>query len=209
MGEMKYFDTEVAGTAIQGVAAWTGTEMDPATFNTLCVPVVGAGINQRIGKAIKVLKIKIRGIIVCASQVDTTAGDNASTIRILLVQDKQTNSAQCQGEEVMTPSTALAAAPTVFQNINNFGRFNVIKDKTIVMQNPNTAYDGTNLEQQGIARSFKMNVTFKEPIQIRFNATNGGTVADIVDNSFHILVNSSNTGLAPLMNYSCRVCYKE
>ena len=43
LGEMKYFDTAVSGGQV-GVnnAAWTSTTIDPTTFNTLCVPVVGA-----------------------------------------------------------------------------------------------------------------------------------------------------------------------
>ena len=42
IGEMKYFDTHVQPQAIPNVASWVGTTIDPATFNTLCVPVVGA-----------------------------------------------------------------------------------------------------------------------------------------------------------------------
>lgn len=208
-GEMKYFDTEVAGGAIPSIAAWTGTEFDPTTFNTLCVPTVGAAINQRIGKAIKVMKIKINGIITVAAQSDAAAADGGSKVRLILYQDKQTNAAQAQGEQVMTPSTAAANAPNVFQNIDNFGRFVVLKDKTIIMENPNLTYDGTNVEQNGILKPFKFTVKFKTPVQVRFNATNGGSVADIVDNSFHVIANCSSTGLLPNINYVCRVCYKE
>jgi len=209
MGEMKYFDTELSGGAIPSIAAWTGTEFDPATFNTLCVPVVGAAINQRIGKAIKVMKIKVNGVITVASQVDAAVADGGCKIRMILYQDKQTNAAQAQGEQVMTPSTSATNAPNVFQNIDNFGRFQVLKDKIFIMENPNATFDGTNIEQFGLAKHFKFSVKFREPVQVRFNATNGGSVADIVDNSFHIIANCSNTGLLPNINYVARVCYKE
>jgi len=209
MGEMKYFTTELAATAIPSVAAWTGTEFDPTTFNTLCVPIVGAAINERIGKQIKILKIKVNGLITVAPQADATATDAGTKIRLILYQDKQTNSAQAQGEQVMTPSTNASNAPNVFQNIDNFGRFQVLKDKTILMDSPSISYDGTNIEQSGLVRNFKFSIKFKEPVAVRFNATNGGSVADIVDNSFHIIANSSSASLVAGIQYVSRVCYKE
>lgn len=210
VGEMKYFDTFLTATAIPATTDWTGTEFDPATFLTLVVPVVGAGVNQRIGKAIKVLKIKVRGAIQSTSQMDQTAGDPAAQVRLILHQDKQTNAAQAQGENVMsTPSANALVTTNGFQNIDNFGRFQVLADRTIVLENPNISWDGTNLEQQGLITPFKINHTFKKPVVMRFNATNGGTIADIVDNSFHIIATASNAGLTPTIGYSCRVCYKE
>lgn len=208
-GEMKYFDTERAAVAIAATADWTNSEVDPATFNTLFVPVVGAAVNQRIGKAAKVMKIRIRGTINAAKQGDQTGSDNPSIVRYALVQDFQTNSAQAQGEQVFATATAASSNVFVHQNVDNFGRFRVLHDKTVVLQNPNSTYDGTNIEQQGLAKPFKISHVFQKPVEVRFNATNGGTVADIVDNSWHMLANSSNGDLAPTISYICRVYYKE
>jgi len=207
-GEMKYFDTVVNGTALVASTAWTGTEFDGAA-GTLFVPVVGAGVNQRIGKGAKVIKIKIHGLIQGNAQSDQTAADNPAVIRLALVQDTQSNSVQAQGEEVFTATGNAASIPLTFQNIDNFGRFKVLRDKTIVLQNPNFTYDGTNVEQQGLVKTWKISHTFKKPVPVRFNATNGGTFADIVDNSFHIMANSSSIGLAPAISYYCRICFKE
>lgn len=210
-GEMKYFDTEKDQTAIAASTNWTGTEYDPATFNCLFVPVQGAAINQRIGRAVKVLKLKMRGFIVCSPQVNAIAGDAATIVRLILYQDCQTNSTQAQGEDVMqSPTTANAPlASNTFQNINNFGRFRVLKDKVFSFMNPNMGYDGTNLEQAGLIKPFKFNVVFNPPIEVRFNATNGGSVADIIDNSFHVIANISSADLTPYISYQCRVCFKE
>lgn len=211
-GEMKYFDTLLNAVAIPASTDWTATELDPTTYLTLFAPIVGAGVDQRIGKSVKVLKIRIRGTIDVPPQVNQVAGDYASNVRIILHQDMQTNSAQAQGEQVMTPPATAAALLAVnsFQNINNFGRFRVLKDKMFTLQNPATSWDGTNLEQQGISRCFKFNVKFKFPVVVRFNATNGGTIADIVDNSFHLLATvGANANLVPVLTYYSRVYYKE
>lgn len=219
-GEMKYFDTELPSTAIAASTDWTGTEYDPTTTNegtpvanplTLCVPKVGSAINQRIGREIKLHKLKIRGSIIVPAQQNQTAPDGGHIIRVILAQDMQTNSTQMQGEQLMqAPVTANATQAVLeFQSLANFGRFRVLKDKMFKVENPNISYDGTNMEQQGLIFHFKWTVNFREPVKIRFNATNGGTFSDIVDNSFHILANSNGTALAPTLTYNCRACYKE
>ena len=153
-GETKYFDTEKTSTAIAASTDWTNTEYDPATLNTLFCPQKGSGINQRIARSVKVHKIRIRGMVNIPAQANITAADGASYIRLALVQDNQTNATQAQGEQVFQDPSAASAfnASLSFQSLDNLGRFQVLKDKTIVMQNPNTSYDGTNMEAHGLAR---------------------------------------------------------
>lgn len=215
-GEMKYFDSLLTITAITASTNWTGTEYDPnvvpvANMNTLFAPTQGAGINQRIGKACKVYKIKIHGEIQMPAQTNQVVADASNITRIALVQDCQTNSTQAQGEQVFSPPTTATAtlATEAFQNIDNFGRFKVLKDKFFVFNSPTLTYDGTNMEQSGMNKRFQWTIKFKKPIEVRFNNTNGGTVADIVDNSWHIMANTNNSDLAPYLAYQCRVCYKE
>lgn len=207
-GEMKYFDTAKSG-AIPASADWTGTELDPTTFNTLCVPAVGAAINQRIGKQIKVLKIKIRGFVGCAAQTGQAVQDEASYVRLCLYQDTQTNSTQAQGENVMSDGGSAALTALSYQNIDNFGRFRMLKDKSFMMQKPSSLWNGTNVLQGGMVTGFKWTINFKKPVVVRFNSTNGGTVADIVDNSFHIIGTTNSATLVPNIHYYSRVCYKE
>lgn len=209
-GEMKYFDSSVAQNPIVSSSNWTGTEQDPPTLNTLFVPTVGSAINQRIGREVKVMKIKIRGQIRTSTEQNQTVASPPTYVRLLLAQDEQTNAAQMQGEQLMTSGSGDSVrALTTFQNLDNFGRFRVLKDKIITLQDPNITYDGTNVEQNGLVRPFKMNVNFRKPVSVRFNATNGGSVADIVDNSFHVIANCFGTDGTPAITYSCRVCYKE
>lgn len=215
-GEMKYFDSVREVVAIAASATWAGTVLDPnvspvANMNCLFCPTQGAGVNQRIGKACKLYKIKLNGLIVSPAQLNQAASDSPCYIRVMLVMDRQTNATQMTGTQLMTsPGVASAAlAPLTHQNIDNFGRFRVLKDKTIILQNPTISYDGTNIEQSGLMRKFKMNVKFRFPVEVRFNATNGGTVADIVDNSFHFLAIVSNLDLNPYVSYSARCCFKE
>jgi len=217
---MKYFDSELASTNITASSSsWAGTELDPdtvpvASIDTLFAPTVGSAINQRVGREVKVHKIKVRGIVQVPIQGSVAAGDTPCNVRLILYQDMQTNAAQAQGEQLMRdPTTASAlVVNTVFQSLDNFGRFRVLKDKNMAFQNPNIANDTGStggIVQQGLIRTFKMNVKFRKPVSVRFNAVSGGTIADIVDNSFHIIGQCSSASLAPAVAYNCRVCYKE
>ena len=180
LGEMKYFDTAVSQQVVQNNnAAWTNTTLDPTTFNTLCVPVVGAAFNQRIGKEINIVKIKIRGSFILPAQEEDSNSVPAMVIRYGVFQDMQTNGTQAGGQLVMTPTTTAVQAPHTFQNIDNFGRFKVLKDKTAIIQDPNIGGAANSHDSNGKAHNFKISIKFRKPIQVRFNQTNGGTVADI------------------------------
>lgn len=216
-GEMKYFDSAKNATSIVASTDWTGTEFQPALpapADTFFCPTVGSAINQRIAREAKVMKIKIRGIVGITPQTGQSAGDVATTIRVLLVQDTQTNATQVQGEEVMAAPLVASAFNNVetFQSLANFGRFKVLKDKIIVLQNPNMANDTGatgGLVQQGLQKFFKMNHNFKVPASVRFNAVNGGTISDVVDNSWTLLATCTNaSSLSPSLSFQARVCYK-
>lgn len=210
--ERKYFDSYLSAQALVAATDWTATELDPATLNTLFVPQEGSAINQRIGRKVCVKKITIRGLIRIPKQANQTATDAAAQCRLIFFIDQQTNGTQAQGEELMAaPGSANAVLCTsTFQSTANFGRFRVLKDKTYMLQNANLAYDGTNLEVQGLQKQFKFTVKFAKPLYIHFNSTNGGSVADIVDNSFHIIGTCSNVAdYAPLLYYQCRTIYTD
>lgn len=222
--EMKYMDSYKDATNIAAITTdWQNSEMDPTgTVNlgsatvgnpqNLCSPTVGAALNNRIGRQIEVRKIKIHGHIYVANQAVQGATDVPSKVRLILYQDMQTNAAQAQGEDLMGPGQA-AGQLTIncFQDPKNFGRFRVLKDKMFQISDLNMAGSpgGNDVVQAGKIINWKMNVNFKTPVRVRFNATNVGTVADIVDNSFHILAAQVNSSYGAQLTYYCRVCYKD
>lgn len=209
--ERKYFDSHLNASALASPTTWAGTELDPATLNTLFAPTQGSDINNRIGRKVAVMKITMRGVIRAPAQTNETATDDYSCCRLILYMDQQTNGAQAQGENLMANPGAASGILNVmtYQNTANFGRFRVLKDKFINLGNPAISWDGTNMEQQGVSRTFKFTVKFRKPVIIQFNATNGGTVADIVDNSFHLIGATTSTGIAPAVSYQCRVVYTD
>lgn len=220
-GEMKYFDTQLTGTAITAVTTtWpAGTIIDAdATINLgdasvptpLClfVPKVSAALNGRIGRQVKMIKLKIRGQIRIPPQSVQAGADASDKVRLLVVLDMQTNASQMTGAQLLNDAGTTDATINSYQNPNNFGRFRVLKDKMIDFSNVNMTGAAAAIEQAGMTRSFKFSIKLKG-LPVHFNATNGGTVADIVDNSLHIICGTNSTAYAPTLSYYTRVAYKE
>jgi len=223
-GEMKYMDSDYNAVAIPAVTTtWVaGTMADPlATINlgtaavanpqNLCAPQVGATLNSRVGRKINVHKIKVHGKITAAFQTLQPAPDSGCKIRVVLVQDMQTNAGQMTGAQLYNDGTGPNTVINTFQNPNNFGRFRVLKDKMYQISDLNITTDaaGAAIAQAAKVINFKFMVNFKKPVVVHFNATNAGTVGDIVDNSFHILAATDNVSFAPTLSYYCRVAYKD
>lgn len=223
-GEMKYFDCDNNTTNLAAVTTtWVAATLvnplttinlgDPAivTPNCLFAPKVSAALNGRIGRKVKVMKIKVRGQIICPPQTGQAAADISCKVRILLVMDKQTNAAAMASANLLQDASGSNATIATFQNPNNFGRFQVLKDKTMDFGNVSMAGSsvGVAIDQAGLVRSFKFTRKFRVPVTVNFNATNGGTVADIIDNSFHLIAAANNISYAPQISYYSRVSYKE
>lgn len=208
--ERKYYTQQRTTVALSDLSAgtdWAGCELDPATVLTLFAPTTGDDFNNRDGRKVQVISIKVKGYFDVPAQANQAATDSAALIRLILVQDKQTNAAQLNAEDVVGGVANAANNINQFQNPTHFGRFRVIKDKLFNLQNPAIGFDGTNIEQNGLKKTFKFNIKFRKPQVVHFNATNGGTVADVIDNSWHIIGGSQGISLAPTIQYQVRTTF--
>lgn len=222
-GEMKYLDSRRTAVAISIVDGdWSNAVADPestldlgdgssvANPACLCSPKVGAGISGRIGKNIKIMKVKIRWSIVVPQQQAQSLADDPPLCRIILALDKQTNASQMTGEELMANATTAEDTILSYQSVNNFGRFQVLKDRMVALQPlPLTYINTATLVQGGQVFHGKMNFSWRDGLQVRFNAGSTGKVADIIDNSLHVLAGVNNLLMGARLSYYSRVCYKE
>lgn len=204
-----YFDTERTVTNVAvNTASWTGTEYDPNTSAMLCLfaPVTGDDIFNRQGRKVFVKTIRIYGTLTIAAAANGAAGFTPINVRIIVYQDKQTNIAQSQGEDVIS-SGAASDAIHMMMNASNFGRFRILKDKMYVLnKNPVIAGLTTAFVSNGDQVHFKYDIPVKE--WVNYNATNAGTVADVVDNSFHLIANASGASQTVTITYKVRTVFE-
>lgn len=210
--ERKYFETERYNLSLaQITTAWTGTELDPATTLSFFSPRQGNDIINRIGRKVQIIAWKIKGFLNVIPVEGSTTGHDAALARLIFFIDNQTNAAQAQGEEVIA-SNQVQATPAepgilMFQNKNNFGRFRVLKDKMIAIQDPNLGSVGANYDSNGKIYPFKFTFKFKKPLTVHFNNTDGGTIADIVNTSLHCIGGQNTVDLQASLSYKSRVTF--
>lgn len=214
--ERKYFDSTMDGDGINIVpgTGWTnGQEMSPTGQGCLFAPTLGPDIMNRIGKKVTVHKISLRGHI--SVEPNTTGSATLPEfpcVRMVLFVNKQVNGASTNiGDLLSSGTTAGSATIHSFQNVNNFGRFRILKDKTIRLQDPNII--GTtgagNSEWVGYQVPFKITHKFRKPLNVHFNAGTGLFVANIVQNSLQLAVGASNGNGPLLLHYKCRTTFTD
>lgn len=211
-----YFDAERAAYTIPNITTnWAGAEVDATTgtgpvVEKLCLfaPIQGDDIANRQGRFVFVKTIRIHGVLIVPAQVAQTSADASLLIRALVIHDKQTNAAQFNSEDVL--ASGLAILPMhQFRNVDFLKRFTVLKDKkfkfaTVAMVNDGAGPPPT-IAQAGQRQYFDW--TFKINKLVEYNATNGGTVADIMDNSWHFMIGTDGAALAPTISYKVRTVF--
>jgi len=215
--ETKYFDTNVGATTgaqdiinIEDNNNWTGAELDP-TGGSLFSPTSGSGYNQREGKKVFVKKVKIKGKVEWRAVTGAAGPPVGRAIRLIVYMDKQTNGVQAQAEDIVSGVNNSELPIDYFQNVNNFGRFKVLKDKTYTFDAPNFEIeDGGTFAYGGQMRNFKFSKTFKNPLKINFNTGANSNISDVVDYSFHMIGGAmSAAGTSATIQYKCRVVFCE
>jgi tetrahydromethanopterin S-methyltransferase subunit B len=152
--------------------------------------VPGVGFAQRVGRQVRCHGMLLR--VKCA----VTAGTGVDqTVRVLVVQDHQTNGAAPAITDVLT-----AVGTVTFRNLINQARFKILCDKV---------FDLNATAEAGSIRSFQLRLPVKALTQ--FNDGNAGTVADIVTNSFYVMVMGSIVAgvLASTTTVQCRYLFSD
>jgi len=206
--ELKFFDTAVDAVALTAPANATGGEVDPTAIPgaNLCLfsPTQGTGEQNRQGRRTTMKSVQITGQVVIPIQADQAAVDNACQVFIALVHDKQTNAAQLNSEDVFTNPGAAALAASPLRDLQQSTRFNVLKTWKMSFNTPNLgSVTTTDVDQGGAIRRFEGYINLKN-MRVE-HVANGGTIADIQDNSLHMIAFTSSTALAPTIAYNARI----
>lgn len=202
--ENKFYDTSLGATALLAPTDAAGAEVDPSTTSMISTPAVGDSEQNRDGKRIVINSVQIRGFINAPGALNQTTGQIATSVYVALVLDTQTNGAQMNSEDCFKNTGAaaiLAASP--MRNLLFGPRFKILKSWLINSEAPSLTYDGTNIEWSGWRKDF--DCFLKVNIPVNFNAGTTASVANVIDNSLHIIAYTSNASTAPTIGYNARI----
>lgn len=171
----KHFDT-TPGAAIYALG-------DTYTFTLLNNIIEGTDEDTRIGRNVKISSIQLNGIVQSASN---TTG--SGYIRTIIVQDMQPNAA------IFAITSYLVSDDLVsLRNTDNTKRFKTLHSEILPISGFGTQANGTPTTQ--CVDWYK-----KVNIITDYNATNGGTIADITKNSLYLLTIATGFATTVLFN---------
>lgn len=197
--EKKFKDFEYDAVISASIA---GSEADPATALSLTAIEQGDGEQQREGRKCTVQSVQMRGKVVFVS-ADSTTIATGGFVRLLLVQDKQSNAAQFNAEDVLVDPTDTDLDSVTPRNLQYTQRFKVLVDKTIRCPQKPAVFDADSV----LSGQWEVPFSIYKKINIlqNFNGTaNPPTIAQQIDNSVHLIAISSN-GTQNLLRYFSRV----
>ncbi len=197
--ESKFVDTSVSAT-IPNPADMTGAEMDPTTVNCLNAVPIGNTESTRDGRKTWLTRLNIRGVVALAQQANLSSGLDAQIVRVVVLQDTQTNGAQFNSEDVYASLGAANLNVHAWRNLKFAKRFTILKDHQFILNPKAVTWDGTNMEGSSVKATFKWNIPLNIPV-IYTDTT--ALISSISDNSLHVM--AWTIGLTCVLRYASRV----
>lgn len=208
--EKKYLDCNRTLLTLTAPTDIAGSEISPTAGTGGCVgclssPGTGSAFNQRDGAKIQLKSILVKGMILVPPQLDQSGMDTACIVTVALVMDTQTNGATLDSESVYTnPGGQAAQNCNVLRNVSFTERFKVLKMTQFTLPQVSASYDGTNIEVSGTSIPF----TLSSKLNATVKFTSGSTTADVanvIDNSLHIIAWVNNTAYGAQIGYNSRL----
>ncbi len=203
--EKKFYDTNLNARAILAPTDSSGGEADPSAASMISTPVRGDSEQNRDGKQINILNVSIKGTVSILFKELQTGPVQSNEVYVCLVQDTQTNGAQLNSEDVFknTGATAIMASNPQ-KNLLFMNRFRLLKSQKFDMT-PTTLshFADDSFSWHGKIRHFDWFLPLN--MKVNFNAGTTADVANVIDNSLHIITFCTNTGAAPVLSYNARI----
>jgi len=214
--EKKFLDTCRTITAIGAVGALTGGEYDPnatsgasggsgGCVGCLSCPAQNDTEQGRDGKHIVIDSLILKGFVV-DSESASEAARGASKVFLAVILDTQTNGAQLNSEDVFKNLAGGAdSAVDPMKNLLFGKRFRILKSQVFDLTPPGIAAAG-NLATNGVRREFDWYIPFKGGLPVNMNAGTTADVANVIDNSIHVV--AFTTFASTYLAYNARIRFQ-
>lgn len=204
--EKKFYDTSLVASAIPAPTDATGGEFDPSATSMVSTPAQGDGEQNRDGKQIACLYLEIKGQINCLSVEGAVDPYVGTEVFVACVLDSQSNGAQLNSEDVFKNTGANAVlATTPVKNLLFGKRFRILKQKCFTLtSNALSTAGANNFAYPGVIRHFSWYIPLNG-LKINFNAGTTSSIANVIDNSIHIIAYATSTAATPTISYNARL----
>jgi len=206
--EKKFYDTALTATAIPAPTDSTGGEFDPSATSMISTPAQGDTEQNRDGKRIVIKSVQVSGSVTAPAQTALAgvATSPQTEIFVALVLDQQTNGAQLNSEDVYKNLSAAAGnATNPLRNLLFASRFRVLKEWCLKLV-PQLAVNNAAAGSVSIGASrAEFDCFIPLDLNVNFNAGTTASIANVIDNSLHIIAFASSVDMAPVIAYNARI----
>ena len=209
VNEKKYKDTPVSLTVTDHTTGW-------AKLDTIAVVAQGDTESTRVGRALLIHSIHMNLELQLNGGTAATA-DCKDKYRIMLVLDKQNNAtthtAASIASALIQDNTSAVRALNSFRNLSNSKRFTVLREWNFSAGPESYAYNGTNIDHEGMVKNLEYHKEFKRPIKYEYNATTtSGSAGTLTQNNIFLIAvrqGAANTTIAPAIYGMIRVRFTD
>lgn len=200
--EPKFYDTSLVATAITYSTDFTSCMMNPSATSMISTPSVGDSEQNRDGKKIIITQVEVKGFLGRGVQYNNqSALDDVAHAWVALVLDTQTNNAQMTSDACFKAIGGTAGTIQPFRNLLYGGRFKILKMKRFTFRSGFWSGTAPNISQEGQGRCFTMFKKLRLPVN--FNAGTTSSIANVQDNSLHIIAWASDATWS--LGYQARI----
>jgi len=203
--ERKFYDTSLIDTALTNETACANGEKDPSATSMVSTPAQGDGEQNRDGKQIACLYLEISGSLNFFGQEDQANPVVDRGAFVACVLDTQSNGAQMNSEDCFKNTSADGTLGTdVMRNLLFSKRFRILKQKRFhVPPTIGVKADGT-ISTSGHTHHFKWFIPLKG-MKINFNGGTTASIANVIDNSIHIIAWKTEVAEVVNIGYNARL----
>ncbi len=173
--EVKFLDTTISD----------GTLASTMVHFNICVVPQGTDEQQRVGRKILVRKVHFKGVLTLINSTDIT--NTSNVVKVMVVQDKQTNGAQFAAAQLL--ETDVIAS---FNNLTNRSRFRVLRTEYFTFSQPGGVATGAAFALGEVSRWVNINVDCKVPIEYDDSASTGA-ITTVRSSSLWVLFQTSTS----------------
>lgn len=204
--ERKFYDTFLADAAITNPNDAAGGEHDPSATSMISTPVRGDSEQNRDGKQISVINCSIKGTVNIASGELDASPPEGTIVKVCLVLDTQTNGAQIVSENVFKNQAGITKmASNPMKNLLFMNRYRILKSQLFTMTPTGLSHLANDaFSHNGVIRQFDWFVPLHN-MKINFNAGTTADIANVIDNSLHIIAYTSSVIGTPTLSYNARI----
>lgn len=186
--EKKFYDTKLADTAISVATDCTGGVEDPSASSMISTPAQGDGEQNRDGKRIVIDSLILKGHVSNSGTASEAVNGAPTKVFVAVVLDTQSNGAQMTSETCFKNLAATATHNAdVMKNLLSGKRFRILKSQVYDLTQTGAFAANATFGANAIARTFDWYIPFKGGLPVNFNAGTTSDIANVVDNSLHVV----------------------